>query len=1241
MSMPGCLLVNAFQAPDTPLVTGIQIVCLDSSAVYSVDSVPGALYYLWEVTNGLLLNNDSSRNVQVLWNSNSGSGSICATAVNNCGESQPHCISVDIPTPPPFPGLISGNSSPCSGVPISYSITTVGTATGYLWTVPAGASILSGQNTANIQIDWGAINGGQVCVQALNDCGASQPQCLNVQVSAQPAANAGPDTQVCSLLASFNAQFSVSGSTGIWTEVTNNGGVLYADEISPNSTVEVSAPGLYLFQWTETNGNCSDSDTIAITFHEIPTSGTIQPICDANNQNYTVEFPILSGTAPFTVAGGMVTNGVFTSNPIPNGQSYQFQISDANGCLSSLISGVFNCNCSTNAGQMQQSTLEVCEGGTASAIPAQNTVFDGDDIGAYFLHSGSGSVLGTIFSQNQTGVFSFQNGMAFETTYYISFVVGNNVNGAPDLQDPCLSVAPGQPVIFHENPPTNAGVDQAVCALVLTVNGSPGNGLENWSVVGTPPGGSLVITSPQNITTDVTATLPGTYLLQLSVTVNGCTTLDTVQLTFGAPPIANNIVAICDPTNTTYTLTFQITGAGAPFSVNGQTIPGNNFSSAPINEGDTYNFVITDANGCISSPITGNHTCNCSTNAGAVSLTPIMLCPTDSAQVQLTSNPTLDGDDVAGFVLHTGSGTTLGAIIAQSLTGKFGFSPGMFYGVTYYVSAIAGNNSNGFPDINDPCLSLSAGQPVTFLEAPVPNAGADLGVCGLTAFLDASFGLFPGTWTLVSGPGTASIANSTNPKSSVTVSALGTYVFRWTEANGACLVFDEVTANFFPSPVIGLVTETCNATNTAYVISFTVSGGAQPYTVNGIAGSFTGNTFTSVEIPNNGAYAVSLIDLNGCPAPVASGSFMCFCATIAGTMDPNPLVFCEDQAATAVWNNDATLDGDDGIMFILHNLSGPLAGTVYGVSNQPSFTLLPGMATGTTYYISAVAGNLNSGTVDLNDPCLNVSLGTPVQWKALPEAFLSGDATICNGSSTVLSFNGTGTFPLTVNYTDGALNFVVNITGPLSTTISVNPSQSTTYSITSITDGTLPACSNTFNESVTVTVNQPVNAGTDGLPVELCAGNAQTIQLGTLITGEDAGGTWAETSAFPSGAGAFNASSGAFNPSNQAPGLYIFRYTVTAALTCPNQTSMASVEIHPVPIADAGPDALINCQTNSVTLGGPTTSAGAGLAYEWTSGNTPVGNSIQHTTSQSGTYQLSVTNAFGCTDTDEVVVVLD
>jgi hypothetical protein len=105
------------------------------------------------------------------------------------------------------------------------------------------------------------------------------------------------------------------------------------------------------------------------------------------------------------------------------------------------------------------------------------------------------------------------------------------------------------------------------------------------------------------------------------------------------------------------------------------------------------------------------------------------------------------------------------------------------------------------------------------------------------------------------------------------------------------------------------------------------------------------------------------------------------CTTDAGTMSTTPLSLCGSGAQTATANGDETLDGNDVIEFYIHDNAGTTLGTSFGTNGIPVFSYGGSLVYGTAYYISTVTGNNDgSGNVDLTDPCLSVSAGTPVVW---------------------------------------------------------------------------------------------------------------------------------------------------------------------------------------------------------------------------------------------------------------------
>lgn len=1225
-----CLPVTIGAIPGVPVITGANTACTQATETYSITPIAGASSYIWTVTGGVIASGQGTASVQVTWNNNATSGTVCVRSSNNCGDSNDQCFNVTLSAPPAQPA-ISGENTLCPGDTAVYTSTTVGGALGYTWTAPAGATIIAGQGSTSATIVFGTAPGGNVSVAVNGNCGTAPQVTFPVTVNPFPVANAGIDIVQCGNGTALNA-----AGSGVWSQLSGPAATVFANNNAANSGVTVPQTGVYNYIWLVNVAGCVSADTVTVNYESIPAAGALSIVCDQANENYTVSFPIIGGLAPFTVAGGTVTNGVFTSTPIVSGTPYQFTIVDANNCVSVLIQGAHNCNCSTSAGTMSLMPLQACGTATVTAVQQTLPVLDANDTGVFVLHTGSGNTIINPIAQNTTGVFAFQSGMTYGQTYYISFVAGNNVAGSPSASDPCYSVAQGQPVTFYAIPVADAGTILENCGNSITLNAT---GSGTWTVVSSPTNGSLQFTNNNDPVSEVSTSVFGTYTLQWTVSANGCSSTDQTEITFNPNPVVSNIDRICDPTNQFFSVIFDLSGGTAPYIIDGVTITGTAYVSSQFASGQSYNLTVSDSRGCTTTAVVGSYACNCATDAGTMSNAPLKACATQTVQAAGNNDATLDGNDVVAYILHDAPGTIAGTILDQNTTGVFGFVPGMILGQTYYISRIAGNPLAGSVDPNDPCFSVSAGQEVVFLEIPAPDAGPDVAVCGNDAALAGVAGGFPGQWSFVSGPGTASIASPPALNTNVGVTQPGTYVFRWTATNDICTGSDDATVVFRPLPQAAVASEDCNNTNTQYQITVNVSGGTAPYTVNGIAGTFAGSVFTSGFVTNNTAYSFTVTDAFGCTVGPVTGLENCNCATDAGSMSTAPLTFCADQPAVGVWDNNAQLDGNDTLRFVLHSAAGLTLGQIFATSNTPEFDFTNNLTLGQTYYISAIAGDNLNGTVDPSDPCFSVTAGTPVQWKALPTATLAGTTTICVGGAAQLVLNGTGQYPLTVSWTDNSgQTQSAAITSAQGAQVNVAPDSTTVYTLTSVTDGGLPVCANQAAGSATITVNQPLEAGTALTALEFCVGSPDVVALSDLLTGESAGGVWTETSSAPSAGGAFNAGAGTFAVVNQVPGLYQFLYKVTPLAPCPAAEAAVSVQVRPEPTANAGPDKVIDCDTPTAILGN--SGAGLGLTYVWSLNGTPLTNAGQNLleANAGGVYTLLVTNVFGCTSSDETTV---
>ncbi|MDP4222848.1 MAG: gliding motility-associated C-terminal domain-containing protein [Bacteroidota bacterium] len=159
------------------------------------------------------------------------------------------------------------------------------------------------------------------------------------------------------------------------------------------------------------------------------------------------------------------------------------------------------------------------------------------------------------------------------------------------------------------------------------------------------------------------------------------------------------------------------------------------------------------------------------------------------------------GGDVCDldFVLQavTGSSDDSGTWSMTSGTGTATFSPDAHSPVATVTVSESGTKVFTWTVIRGVCSSSSS-VTVNFNQQPSANAGTGGNNCGLEFYLSAVPSVGTGTWTKVSGPGTATFSPNTHtPNAKVTVTRYGTYVFRWTEVNGTCASSASVTVGFF------------------------------------------------------------------------------------------------------------------------------------------------------------------------------------------------------------------------------------------------------------------------------------------------------------------------------------------------------------------------------------------------------------------------------------------------------------
>jgi len=263
-----------------------------------------------------------------------------------------------------------------------------------------------------------------------------------------------------------------------------------------------------------------------------------------------------------------------------------------------------------------------------------------------------------------------------------------------------------------------------------------------------------------------------------------------------------------------------------------------------------------------------------------------------------------------------------------------------------------------------------------------------------------------------------------------------------------------------------------------------------------------------------------------------------------------------------------------------------------------------------------------------------------------PTATFSGGETICEGQGSVdLGINFTGEAPFDLIISDGLNSsnlFDVN-QGDF---FNVNPTATTTYTITSVTDA---ACGNTVSSSATVTVNSEPFATVNPTLV-VCdsdeTGEPTIVNFSTLITDGDMAGNWVDAN--NSGA-AGNLPQLDF--SGIIPGDYTFEYTTNSAMApCVDQqfsTEITVVECRCPSVETSNPPVL--CNTDAVfdlsTLEITTESGGWSLQDEPAGSDASINfNDFDGTNSVPGFYEvrfnLATPPPAACPDGSTQIIIL-
>ncbi|MEI7661805.1 MAG: FISUMP domain-containing protein, partial [Bacteroidota bacterium] len=471
------LNVHPIPQPAGP-ITGPATICTPASAgVYSTLPMTGADSYSWTLPAGAaIISGGTTNTISVNFNIAAIPGTISVVGTNNtCGSGQPATLALNIAPSPQAAGPITGLTNICTPASgIAYSVPAITGANSYLWTVPAGASVISGGNTNSITADFdNSAATGPITVSAQSTlCGNGQPSALvlNIHPLPQPAGAITGITTICTPLTSVN--YSISAVTGansyIWTlpsgvTVTggNNTSAITVDfsQAAASGTISVKAHSNF----------CGDGtpSSMALTIHPSPEpAGQItgaSPVCQGN-AIITYSISPLAYTTSYdwsvppgvSVVGGAGTNMIsclVTTSAVSGNFSVRGHNAECSFGQPALKSVIINPLPGAAGSITSPSGAIVCQGSTGNPY----TVVPIQDATSYF------------WEYSGTGYTFTNNGSNLLIDFSSSATPGNlKVTGSNSCGDG--TVSPLFPVTVNPKPVT----DFVVCNdLKTTKNGRP------------------------------------------------------------------------------------------------------------------------------------------------------------------------------------------------------------------------------------------------------------------------------------------------------------------------------------------------------------------------------------------------------------------------------------------------------------------------------------------------------------------------------------------------------------------------------------------------------------------------------------------------------------------------------------------------------------------------------------------------------------------------------------------------
>jgi gliding motility-associated-like protein len=546
-------IVEVVPSPTSTFTTTSQVCGAAAATITYTGNAPSSATYTWSFDGGVAVPANGQGPFSVTWATPGVKTVRLTVSIGSCVSSETtHQVTV---LPPPSGTFSISQATVCEGSPISltYTGTAPSTAT-YTWNLDGGTGTpTTGQGP--ISVSWASAGNKTVTLQ-VNDNGCiSNLASSNVLVNPIPTAAFTTTAGVCP---NANATVTYTGTATASASFNwswDSGTAASGTGIGPH-TVNWASPGLKTLSLTVTQNGCvSTPVNQPVTVYQIPTSAfTATPTGVCVGQTTSLSY---TGTA----SAGATYNWNFVSGTaLPGGTTQGPQsVSWSNSGMKNLTLTVTENGC---VSPVTTVPVDVFLTPTAdfSVTPA---VCPGVD--ATVTYSGTGTASAT-YSWNFNGGIANPTNTTSAGPYAVNWATsGNKTISLIVTENGCSSPTFTQSVNVYTIPNSSFTAISPVCAGTSTAVTYTGGAANSSNFVWNFPGG--VPSNPAGVGPhDIVFNTPGTYLLNLAVTENGCVSPST-QVQVVVNPIPTTTFTASAPVCLDGSTTLQYTG-NAPTSAN-------------------------------------------------------------------------------------------------------------------------------------------------------------------------------------------------------------------------------------------------------------------------------------------------------------------------------------------------------------------------------------------------------------------------------------------------------------------------------------------------------------------------------------------------------------------------------------------------------------------------------------------------------------------------------------------------